>query len=161
MASKSKKKIIIAKKHIAKKCKPNKHSPVNARRCVTQRATCSDDQCPMRLILFLTNNNQWYLHTSSCLSHRHHPQLGEHAILLSQKDLSDKEQKLINVLMDQNVAPSQISKIVSTLKDDDMGTFLPKTIFNINEKCRSLIDIANGILPSCTDAEKTLHYLKL
>jgi hypothetical protein len=74
--------------------------------------------------------------------------------------LSDKEQKLINVLMDQNVAPSKISKIVSTLKDDDMGTFLPKTIFNINEKCRSLIDIAHGILPTCTDAEKTLHYLK-
>jgi len=75
--------------------------------------------------------------------------------------MSDNEQKLINVLMDQNVAPSQISKIVSTLKDDDMGIFLPKTIFNINEKCRSLIDISNGILPSCTDAEKTLHYLKL
>ena len=89
----------------------------------------------MRLILFLTNNNQWYLHTISCLSHRHHPHLGEHAILLSQKDLSDKEQKLINVLMDQNVAPSKISKIVSTLRDDDMGTFLPKTIFYINEKC--------------------------
>jgi hypothetical protein len=33
--------------------------------------------------LFLTNNNQWYLHTISCLSHRHHPHLGEHAILLS------------------------------------------------------------------------------
>ena len=62
--------------------------------------------------------------------------------------------------MDQNVAPSKISKIVSTLKDDDMGTFLPKTIFNINEKCRSLIDIAHRILPTCTDAEKTLHYLK-
>ena len=162
MASKSKKKTIIAKRQIARKCKQsNKNSPVNARRCVTQRATSSDEQCPMRLILFLTNNNHWYLHTSSCLSHSHHPQLGEHAILLSQKDLSDKEQKLINVLMDQNVAPSKISKIVSTLKDDDMGTFLPKTIFNINEKCRSLIDIANGILPSCTDAEKTLHYLKL
>jgi len=104
----------------------------------------------MRLILFLANNNQWYLHTSSCLSHRHHPHLGvgEHDILLSQKDLSDEEQTLINVLMDQNVAPSKISKIVSTLKDDDMGTFLPKTIFNINEKCRSLIDIANGKVPT-------------
>jgi len=123
MASKSKKKIIIAKKQIARKCKkPNKNSPVNARRCVTQCATSSDEQCPMRLIFFLSNNNQWYLHTSSCLSHCHHPQLGEHAILLSQKDWSDKEQKLINVLMDQNVAPSKISKIVSTLKDNDMGT---------------------------------------
>ena len=160
MASKSKKKTIIAKRQIARNLKPKTKTPVNARRCVTQRAPCSDEQCPMKLILFLTNNNQWYLHTSSYVSHRHHPYLGEHAILLSQKDLSDKEQKLINVLMDQNVAPSKISKIVSTLKDDDMGTFLPKTIFNINEKCRSLIDIANGILPTCTDAEKTLHYLK-
>jgi hypothetical protein len=62
--------------------------------------------------------------------------------------------------MDQNVAPSKISEIVSTLEDDDMGTFLPKTIFNINEKCRLLIDIANGILPTCSDAEKTLLYLK-
>ena len=62
--------------------------------------------------------------------------------------------------MDQNIAPSKISKIVSTLKDDDMGTFLPKTIFTINEKCRLLIDIANGILPTCSDAEKTLLYLK-
>jgi hypothetical protein len=101
MASKSKKKIIIAKKQIARKCKPKKTSSVNARRCVSQRAPCSDEQCPMRLILFLTNNNQWYLHTSSCLSHRHHPHLGEHAILLSQKDLSDKEQKLINVVDDE------------------------------------------------------------
>jgi len=154
-------KSLLPRNTLQRNVKPNKHSPVNARRCVSQRAPCYDEQCPMRLILFLTNNNQWYLHTSSCLSHRHHPHLGEHAILLSQKDLSDKEQKLINVLIDQNVAPSKISKIVSTLKDDDMGTFLPKTIFNINEKCRSLIDIANGILPSCTDAEKTLHYLKL
>ncbi len=62
------------------------------------------------------NNNQWYLHTSSCLSHRHHPYLGEHAILLSQKDLSDKEQTLINVPMDQNVATSNISKIVKASK---------------------------------------------
>jgi hypothetical protein len=160
MASKSKKKIIITKKQIARKCKPTKNSPVNARRCVSHRAPCSDEQCPMRLILFLTNNNHWYLHTSSYLSHRHYPHLGEDAILLSQKDLSGKEQKLINVLMDQNIAPSKISKIVSTLKDDDMGTFLPKTIFSIIEKCRLLIDIANGILPTYTDAEKTLHYLK-
>jgi hypothetical protein len=111
MASKSKKKIIIAKKQIARKCKPPKKTPVNARRCVSQRAPCSDEQCPMRLILFLTNNNQWYLHTSSCLSHRHHPHLGEHAILLSQKDLSDKEQKLINVLMDQNVIHPRFQRL--------------------------------------------------
>jgi hypothetical protein len=45
---------------------------------------------------------------------------------------------------------------LTTQRDDDVGTFLPKTLFNINEKCRSLIDVANRILPTCSDAEKTL-----
>jgi hypothetical protein len=37
----------------------------------------------------------------------------------------------------------------------------PKTTFNLNEKCSNLIDVANGILPTCSDAEKTLKYLHL
>ncbi len=43
---------------------------------------------------------------------------------------------------------------IDMVRDDDEGTFLPKTWFNINEKCRNLIDLANGILPTCSDAEK-------
>jgi hypothetical protein len=35
----------------------------------------------------------------------------------------------VNVLYDTNVPPSTISKIMSTLREDDKGTFLPKTIF--------------------------------
>jgi hypothetical protein len=60
-----------------------------------------------------------------------------------------------------NVPPSKISTILDTVRDDNRGNFLPKTIFNLNEKCRNLIDIANGILPTCSDAEKTLKYLHL
>ena len=48
-----------------------------------------------------------------------------------------------------------------TLSKDDKGTYLPKTLFNINEKCRNLIDVANGILPHCSDAEKTLKLMEL
>jgi hypothetical protein len=29
------------------------------RRCVTQRAACSEEQCPMRIILILSSNKQW------------------------------------------------------------------------------------------------------
>jgi hypothetical protein len=40
----------------------------------------------------------------------------------------------VNVLYDANVPPSTISKVMSTLCEDDKGTFLPKTFFNITNK---------------------------
>jgi hypothetical protein len=65
----------------------------------------------------------------------------------------------MNVLYDANVAPSTISKIMSTLHEDDKGTFLPKTIFNITEISKSLLNMANGILQSMTKAEKVIQIL--
>jgi hypothetical protein len=45
---------------------------------------------------------------------------------------------------------------MSTLREDDKGTFLPKTIFNITEKSKSLLNMANGILQSMNKAEKVI-----
>ena len=59
-----------------------------------------------------------------------------------------------NVLHDANVPPSRISKIMSTLCEDDKGTFVPKTIFNITEISKSLLNMANGIFQSMTKAER-------
>ena len=95
------------------------------------------------------------------MDHLNHPPLEEQATLLSQKDLSSKDEQLINILCDANVPPSKISKIMTSIRVDDEGTLLPKTIFNINEKCQRLIDLANGILPTCSDTEKTLKLLQL
>jgi hypothetical protein len=75
--------------------------------------------------------------------------------------MSKQKLKLLNVLYDMNVPPSKLCTILDTVRDDDKGTFLPKTLFNINEKCRNPLDLANGILPACSDAEKTLKYLHL
>ena len=102
-----------------------------------------------------------FLTGSSSLEHHNHPPLEEEATLSSQKDLSDKDEQLINILCDANVLPSKISKIMNAVREDDKGTLLPITIFNINEKCRRLIDLANDILPTCTNAEKTLRLLDL
>ena len=93
----------------------------------------------MRIVLILTSNMQWYIHSSSSLEHQNHPPLAEEATLLSQKDLSDKDEQLISILSDANVPPSMISKIMNTIREDDKGTLLPKTIFNINEKSWRLI----------------------
>ena len=109
----------------------------------------------------LTNNVQWELYWSLVLTSNGTFIVAVEAILLSQKDLSDKDEQLINILCDANVPPLKISKIMNNVKEDDKGTLLPKTIFNINEKCRQLIDFANGILPTCTDVEKTLKLLEL
>ena len=68
--------------------------------------------------------------------------LEEQATLLSQKDLTSKDEQLINILCDANVPPSKITKIMSSIREDDKGTLLPKTIFNINEKCRRLIGMS-------------------
>jgi hypothetical protein len=71
------------------------------------------------------------------------------------------ELKLTNLLYDVNVPPSTIAKVLTTIQDDDVGTFLPKTLFNVNEKCQSLIDVANRILPTCSDAERTQILLQM
>ncbi len=65
----------------------------------------------------------------------------------------------VNVLYDANVPPSTISKIMSTLCEDNKVTFLPKTIFNITKKSKSLPNMANGILQSMTEAEKMIQIL--
>ena len=162
MASKSKRRIIVQKKAVDRKhCSPKKCQS-NARRSVTKRAPTSEEECPMRFRVYLNGSNHWYLHSfGSCLDHKHHPKLNVAANTLSEKDLSDAELKLTNLLYNVNVPPSTIAKVLTTLRDDDVGTFLPKTLFNINEKCQSLIDVANGILPTCSDAEKTLILLQM
>ena len=41
-------------------------------------------------------------------------------------------------LYDLNVAPSVISEFLKDINCDDVGTFLPKTLFNRNEKLQEL-----------------------
>jgi hypothetical protein len=97
----------------------------------------------MTFRVYLNGSNHGYLQShGSCLDHKHHPKLDVKTVTLSEKDMSHDELKLTNLLYDINVPPYTIAKVLTTIRDDDVGTFLPKTVFNINEKCRSLIDVA-------------------
>ena len=143
MRSKSKRKIIAEKKTKNSKHKMKlNQTTTSARRCVSQRASSLDEVCLMRIVLILSSNKQWFLLSTSSLEHLYHPPLEEQATLLSQKDLTSKDEQLINILCDANVPPSKITKIMSSIREDDKGTLLPKTIFNINEKCRGLIGMS-------------------
>ena len=67
----------------------------------------------------------------------------------------------VNQLYDHSVGPSTIASIITEKHGTENGTFLPKTIFNINEKCQNLINIAKGIKASWTDAEKLIRILEM
>jgi hypothetical protein len=63
-------------------------------------------------------------------------------------------------LYDLNVAPSVISEFLKDMNGDDVGTFLPMTLFNRNEKFRELLNMDKGILSSDTDGEKIISILR-
>ncbi len=65
----------------------------------------------------------------------------------------------VNALYNANVPPGTISKIMVSMHEGQIGTLLPKTIFNISERGRTLLDMADSILKETTDAEKTINYL--
>ncbi len=81
----------------------------------------------MKFCVYLNGSNHSYLHSfSSYLDHKHHPKLDVAANTLSEKDLSDAELKLTNLLYNVNVPPFTIAKVLTTLSNDDVGTFLQR-----------------------------------
>ena len=58
------------------------------------------------------------------------------------------------------MAPSVISEFLKDINCDDVGTFLPKTLFNRNEKLQELLNMDKGILSSDTEEEKIIKYLE-
>ena len=63
-------------------------------------------------------------------------------------------------MYDLNVAPSVISEFLKDMNGDNVGTFLPMTLFNRNEKFRELLNMDKGILSSDTDGEKIIKYFE-
>ena len=60
---------------------------LDVRRTISTRSPLSDLICPMQIIIFLGQNDHFYLSTKSCLKHRHHPALKSDAILRGQTDM--------------------------------------------------------------------------
>ncbi len=127
MHSKSKKQSIIQNNPIVRKHCKNKKDSEDAMRRVRKRALSYNKQCTIRIRIYLNNHHHCYISSNSCLDHKHHPKLDGQAISLSQSDISKQELRLFNVLYDMNVPPSKKSTVVDTVRDDNRGTFLPKT----------------------------------
>jgi hypothetical protein len=53
-----------------------------------------------------------------------------------------------------------ISEFLKDLNVDDVGTFLPKTLLNRNEKSLAMLNIANDIFAADSEAEKIIKYFE-
>mgnify|MGYP006194478133 FL=1 len=63
-------------------------------------------------------------------------------------------------MYDLNVAPTIISEFLKDFNGDDVGTYLPRTLFNRNENTLATLNIANGIFAADTEAEKIIKYFE-
>ena len=93
MASKKQQRV-VAKQNLVKP-KITSQRKEMGRRTVTHRPLADEPTCPMKIVVFLHNNNHWYLAKKSNLSHLHHPPLDSAAMLRSDKDLSESDRTLV------------------------------------------------------------------
>ena len=93
MASKKQQRV-VAKQNLVKPKITSQRKEMG--RCtVTHRPLADEPTCPMKIVVFLHNNNHWYLAKKSNLSHLHHPPLDSAAMLRSDKDLSESDRTLV------------------------------------------------------------------
>ncbi len=93
MAPKKKKAEIEKKKALENKHRMKKK---DVWRCVSKQTMTPNFSCLMRIQIFLTWENKWYLHWNSSLQHNFHPKLDLSATTLGEKDLQNKVLKLVN-----------------------------------------------------------------
>jgi hypothetical protein len=106
----NKKRDIVKKKIIKRKHSSEKTCQSNARCSITKRAPTSEEECPMKICVYLNSSNHWFLQShGSCLDHKHYPKLDLKAVSLSEKDMSQDELKLTTLLYDVNVPLSTIA----------------------------------------------------
>jgi hypothetical protein len=129
--------------------KENKNRPrdpnvLDVRRTVSSRSPLFDLKCPMQNIIFLGQDDCFYLSTKSSLNHCHHPTLKADAILRGQNDMEQGDLDLILLLFSVNATGVQILQIMQSLKGPESGAYLPKRIYNMNQKTEQLQDLALG-----------------
>jgi hypothetical protein len=160
MASKKKKAEIKKKKALEHKHRMKRK---DVWRCVSKLVMTPEFTCPMRIRIFLTWENKWYLHRGSSLQHSFHPKLDHSTTALGEKDLQNNDLKLVscndyfvsfyiiatgiysifvllfqvNVLYDANVPSSTISKIMSTLVRRTKEPFSPRLLSTSQKKARA------------------------
>ncbi len=139
---------------------PKDFSEQVQRKTVSSRAPTSETKCPMQIIIFLGQDDHFYLSAKSCLQHCNHPFLKADAILCGQSDMEKADIDLLSLLFSVEAIPVQISQIMQCLKGTELGTLLPRRVYDMNQKTEQLHDLALGLIAGCSEAEKNIAKLE-
>ena len=83
------------------KQRPRDPNVQDVRRTVSTRSSSSNLKCPMQIIIFLGQDDRFYLSTKSCLNRFHHPALKADAILRGHKDMEQGDLDLLSLLFSE------------------------------------------------------------
>jgi len=126
-------KMSVNKRNAPKKI-PRDPNVLDVRRTGSAKSSLSDLKCPMQIIIFLGQDDRFYLSTKSCLNHRHHPALKADALLRGQNDMEQGDLDLLLLLFSVNATGAQNSQIMQCLKGPEAGTYFHERIYDMNQK---------------------------
>jgi len=87
----------------------------------------------MQIIIYMDYNGCYYLSSKSSLHHEYHTYIPPEAISRSTADLDDQEQDFMNTLVNLHASHKLITQVFENLKGASFGTFLPKSIYYMNQ----------------------------
>ena len=82
-------------------------------------------------------------------------------IVRSEKDLNEDDKAFMSLLNNLRASNTIIGRIMEHIKGPGLCSFVPKTIYNMNQKSAKMFEIAQGLRDNMTDAEKTLALLEM
>ena len=98
MASKPQK--AARKRVVYKNRQPQGHKvEAIARRRVTCRAQSNVEKCNMVLRVYLSLNDEWFLHKNSCVDHCNHLPIADEAMAKSANEMTDKDILMVSHLI--------------------------------------------------------------
>ena len=126
-----------------------------------QKTTATACGCSNVFNIFVAYDDYWYIARSTNLCHTGHPSIPQSAKLLGMDDISENDSAFIAMCNDAGIGNNQIAKMLELLHGRESGTFLTQTLYNYNVQTKLMSDIAKGIKPNMTDAERTLKLLRV
>ena len=133
-------------------------APFQARRSGGKMPAIEHYRCKFQLKVAMDIvTNHWWLMSDSNIEHSHHPPVRKEAQKGSSSDITPEQLQFVIQMYQNSIPPSTMSHIMSNLVGKE---FSADTMSNLTKKCQEAMDLANGISPNLSSAQKTLERLR-
>ena len=87
----------VARKRVVSKNPSSQCQKVKprARRRFTYRALSNDEKCTMKLHIYLSMNDEWFLHKNNCVDHCNHLPIADNTMAKSANEMTGKDISMV------------------------------------------------------------------